>query len=292
MLSSAVAFNPPLVSISNQLGINRRPPLPLPPSSFFTFTLKLKTESTKIVVNRRTIMASGSLGDERILNNNNNQVVEAFEQEALIDIEIENENELDGGRLHAMVNLMSKWIVAVSFGGFLFVRRDALALWAAMGSVINMILSVTLKQILKQERPVSRVSSGHGMPSSHAQAIFYTIVCIILSLVEFHGFSGVSAISSICVVAIGSYFSWLRVTQRYHTAIQVIVGAIVGSVFAVVWFWAWEALVYKAYESNLVVQVLVTVGAAGFTLGFISHVIRHWLKVKIDGVLHFIGRFK
>ncbi|XP_076904846.1 lipid phosphate phosphatase epsilon 1, chloroplastic-like [Bidens hawaiensis] len=232
-------------------------------------------------------MASGSLeagileGDEPI-----SLPLSALEQEALIENENENENENDGlsfhqtpgGRLHAIVNLMSKWIVAVSFGGFLFLRRDALALWAAMGSVINMILSVTLKQILKQERPVSRVSSGHGMPSSHAQAIFYTIVCIILSLVEFQGFSGVTAIASMFVVAIGSYFSWLRVSQRYHTSIQVIVGAIVGSVFAVMWFWAWEAVVYKAYESTLVVRVLVTVGAAGFTLGFISHVIRHWLK--------------
>lgn len=72
--------------------------------------------------------------------------------------------------------------------------------------------------------------------------------------------------------------AWLRVSQRYHTTLQVVVGATVGSVFAVLWFWAWEAAVHKAYYSSLLVRILVIVGAAGSSLGFISHVIQHWLK--------------
>lgn len=50
-----------------------------------------------------------------------------------------------------------------------------------MGSVLNTVLSVTLKQILNQERPVSALRSGPGMPSSHAQSIFFTVVFTILS---------------------------------------------------------------------------------------------------------------
>lgn len=60
-------------------------------------------------------------------------------------------------------------------------RHDGLAFWAAMGSVSNFILSITLKHIVKQERPVTEVSSGHGMPSSHAQSIFFALVFMILS---------------------------------------------------------------------------------------------------------------
>ncbi|MFS8034153.1 putative phosphatidate phosphatase [Helianthus anomalus] len=215
-------------------------------------------------------MAAGS--DEHVA-----PAVSALEQEALIENGGVAFHQTLGG-LHAVVNLLSKWIVAVTFGGLLLLRHDALALWAAMGSVINMVLSVTLKKILKQERPDSRLSSGHGMPSSHAQAIFYAILFVIHSVFKWQGSGGVAAILSLFVVAIGSYFSWLRVLQRYHTTLQVVVGAIVGSVFAVLWFWAWEAAVHRAYDSSLLVRILVTIGAAGFSLGFISHVIRHWLK--------------
>ncbi|KAI3813546.1 hypothetical protein L1987_18272 [Smallanthus sonchifolius] len=72
----------------------------------------------------------------------------------------------------------SKWAVAVTLGGFIALRRDELALWAAMGSVSNFVLSITLKRILKQERPVSKVRSSPGMPSSHAQTTFFTLVFI------------------------------------------------------------------------------------------------------------------
>lgn len=72
--------------------------------------------------------------------------------------------------------------MAVTFGGFLLLRHDALALWAAMGSVLNVILSITLKQTFKQERPHSGAKSGqYGMPSSHAQSIFFTLVFVTLS---------------------------------------------------------------------------------------------------------------
>ncbi|KAI7746301.1 hypothetical protein M8C21_014844 [Ambrosia artemisiifolia] len=188
--------------------------------------------------------------------------VSALEQESLIE---------DGG---------SKWIVAAIFGGLLLLRHDGLAFWAAIGSVLNMMLSVTLKKTLKQERPDSRLSSGHGMPSSHAQAIFYTVVFVIISVIQWQGFSGATAILGLFVVATGSYFAWLRVLERYHTTLQVVVGAFVGSGFAVLLFWAWEAIVHKAYDSSLLVRILITVGAAGFSLGFISHVIRHWLKAE------------
>ncbi|KAI3712878.1 hypothetical protein L1987_71446 [Smallanthus sonchifolius] len=271
MLPSAVAFfiTPP--SISNhlcKLDIHRQSPFSSP--NFLTFNLKESEIVYCKSVRLYKPMAAGS--DEDV-----SPAISALEQEALIENEGVAFHRTVGG-LHAVVNLLSKWIVAVTFGGLVILRHDVVALWAAMGSVLNLILSVTLKQILKQERPVSRVSSGHGMPSSHAQSIFYTIAFVILSVVEWQGFSGVTAILSMLVVAIGSYFAWLRVSQRNHTTLQVIVGAIVGCVFAICWFWAWEAIVHKAYDSSLLVRILVTIGAAGFSLGFISHVIRHWLK--------------
>lgn len=71
--------------------------------------------------------------------------------------------------------------------------------------------------------------------------------------------------------------SWLRVSQQFHTISQVLVGSAVGSVFCILWLWSWEAFVLNAYTSYLWVRVLVIVGAVGFCLGFVLHVIKHWL---------------
>lgn len=60
-------------------------------------------------------------------------------------------------------------------------RHDAEAMWAAMGSVANTILSGALKKILNQERPVPSLRSEPGMPSSHAQSIFYIVLFTIWS---------------------------------------------------------------------------------------------------------------
>lgn len=71
--------------------------------------------------------------------------------------------------------------MSASFAGVIIWRHDAEALWVVMGSVVNAILSKILKRILNQERPVSTLRSDPGMPSSHAQSIFFIVTYIILS---------------------------------------------------------------------------------------------------------------
>lgn len=67
------------------------------------------------------------------------------------------------------------------FGLIILWKHDAEAMWAAMGSVVNAWLSITLKQLLNHERPDSALRSDPGMPSSHAQSIFYAALFAILS---------------------------------------------------------------------------------------------------------------
>ena len=71
--------------------------------------------------------------------------------------------------------------MAALFGAVLLCRHDAEALWAAMGSVFNAGLSTVLKKILNQERPVSHLRRDPGMPSSHAQSIFFNAIFAITS---------------------------------------------------------------------------------------------------------------
>ncbi|XP_070024135.1 lipid phosphate phosphatase epsilon 1, chloroplastic-like isoform X1 [Nicotiana sylvestris] len=61
--------------------------------------------------------------------------------------------------------------------------HDMEAVWATSGGIINICLSIVLKRILNQERPVSTLRSDPGMPSSHAHYIFYTLTFCIHSIV-------------------------------------------------------------------------------------------------------------
>lgn len=71
--------------------------------------------------------------------------------------------------------------MAAVFGIILLRRHDMEALWATSGGVLNAGLSTALKGILNHERPVSTLRSDPGMPSSHAQSIFYTVAFCIIS---------------------------------------------------------------------------------------------------------------
>ncbi|KAJ7953037.1 lipid phosphate phosphatase epsilon 2, chloroplastic-like [Quillaja saponaria] len=204
--------------------------------------------------------------------------VHALEQEALINGSSKFPSKFVGYNLESTLNRLSKWLVSGFFVAVILWRHDAEASWIVTGSIINAILSLALKRILKQERPVSAISSGHGMPSSHAQGIFYTVVVIIFSILEWLGFNTVTVTISGLSLAFGSYLSWLRVSQQYHTASQVVIGALVGSIFSILWYWSWKALVQEAFNSSLWVQIFVISASVGFYVGFLVYVVRHWLK--------------
>nr|XP_012573715.2 lipid phosphate phosphatase epsilon 1, chloroplastic-like isoform X2 [Cicer arietinum] len=133
-----------------------------------------------------------------------------------------------------LINWLSKWIISVFFGVFIIWRNDGEALWFAAGSILNVVFSILLKQILNQKRP-STLKSDPGMPSSHAQSIFFTLMFIILSSVKLLRINELTITTSGLALAFGSYFSYLRVSQKLHTVSQVIVGAVIGSICSILW---------------------------------------------------------
>ncbi|KAJ0097081.1 hypothetical protein Patl1_28971 [Pistacia atlantica] len=171
------------------------------PSLFLAFSTKKPVLCGRLVSRTMTEMVKTSS-----FRNSRNSIdveedVRVLEQEALID----GSSQVAAARLESTLNRLSKWIVAASFGGVIIWRHDAEALWALMGSVVNAILSVTLKRILNQERPVSTSRSDPGMPSSHAQSIFFIVTYIILSVEEALGLSGATFAISGLAMACGSY---------------------------------------------------------------------------------------
>ncbi|KAK4347983.1 hypothetical protein RND71_034322 [Anisodus tanguticus] len=201
--------------------------------------------------------------------------LESFEEEEEDFIDGSSTSTSDG--LNATLNSLSKWLVAAAFGIIILWRHDGGALWAASGSVLNAGLSTVLKRILNQERPVSTLRSDPGMPSSHAQSIFYTVTFCIVSMVEYFGLNGITAVVSALIFAIGSYFSWLRVSQQLHTTSQVAVGAGLGFSLSVFWFWLWDTIVLKAFISHLWVRIFVVLGTVAICARFLLYVIRYWV---------------
>ncbi|KAG6666628.1 hypothetical protein CIPAW_01G045100 [Carya illinoinensis] len=203
--------------------------------------------------------------------------------------------------LEATLNRMSKWLVAALFGGIILWRHDSEVLWASMGSLLNCILSIVLKWILNQERPVSTLRSDPGMPSSHAQFIFFTVMFTNLSIMEWLGTNIFTVTISGLALAFGSYLSWLRVSQRFHTVSQVVVGAALGSIFCILWSWSWNAYVLKVFISILWVRIVVVLGAAGFAwiflymwfvfrLGMRRNSLDKLMKAKLHSILVKIRR--
>jgi dolichyldiphosphatase len=55
----------------------------------------------------------------------------------------------------------------------LIYRHDALAIMTLAGAIANALLGKVLKRIIKEERPPGAPVSDPGMPSSHANSIFF-----------------------------------------------------------------------------------------------------------------------
>ncbi|WOK97788.1 hypothetical protein Cni_G06496 [Canna indica] len=180
--------------------------------------------------------------------------------------------------VESVLNRMSKWVVAALFGLVILWKHDAEVLWAAMGSVVNSWISIKLKRILNHERPVAGLRSDPGMPSSHAQSIFYAQTFAILSMVHCLGFNLFTVTTGTITLIFGTYLSWLRVSQRLHTFGQVLVGALLGSTCAITWFWLWNSYLLGAFISSIWVRILVVVGSVTFCGAFMVYVIQNWLK--------------
>ncbi|XP_071739116.1 lipid phosphate phosphatase epsilon 2, chloroplastic-like [Rutidosis leptorrhynchoides] len=172
--------------------------------------------------------------------------VYAFEQEAFMESSGDSYHQT-ANVIHLVFNRLSIWFIAATYGGVILLRQDDLALWAVVGSVLNVVLSIILKHIINQERPYSDVYSGPGMPSTHAQSISFAAVFIILSITEWLEVNGLSVILSGVVIAVGVYLSWLRVLLGYHTTGQVVAGTVVGSIFFVLWFCTCDEMLLKTH---------------------------------------------
>ena len=127
----------------------------------------------------------------------------------------------------------------------LFNKRNALIYYIS-GSFLNSVLNIFLKLLIKQPRPLDNPDKFElmmerrkhlllipcdvfGMPSGHAQTVAFTTMFVFLTIRN-------DMFRVFCVV-ISLLTMWQRVEYNYHTVLQVIVGGIVGLLFAFLMFY-------------------------------------------------------
>jgi dolichyldiphosphatase len=81
-----------------------------------------------------------------------------------------------------------------------------------VGGIVNSIISKVLKSIIKQPRPVEANKEGYGMPSSHAQALFYFSTVLSLKSSEYFAFP----VSFVIAAVLFSYslFAWFFIFRN------------------------------------------------------------------------------
>jgi len=192
------------------------------------------------------------------------------------------------------ISLLCAWLalvpqaLCVVYATLIWSTREAEVALMFAGQLGCEAVNFILKRLIKEERPqhIHRTNTkGYGMPSSHAQFVFFWAVALSLFLLVRHqprvqakranklgegngrarGLAAdieryahepwslvERALVSVAALVLAGLVAWSRVYLGYHTVNQVLVGCTAGAVTAVGWFVA----TYVARETGLLAWVL------------------------------------
>jgi dolichyldiphosphatase len=139
-----------------------------------------------------------------------------------------------------------------------------------------------LKRALNAARPPTARKADPGMPSSHAQSLFYLGTYVAIRVVQGAGggSSTVRVAAAVALTAAAAALTALRVRLGYHTLPQVVAGAALGGVNAAAWAavgtrWALPA-VAAAGPARL--ALAGATGAAVLAFGWVN--VRVWAEER------------
>ncbi|KAG0168118.1 Dolichyldiphosphatase 1 [Apophysomyces sp. BC1034] len=127
--------------------------------------------------------------------------------------------------------------ILVFYASIIVSRRELAGIFMLLGQLLNEGLNAILKEHLKITRPHVHLGDGYGMPSSHAQFVWFFVSYGILYMYKCMHFDQNAwkqcAASAMLIMA--TLVSYSRIYLGYHTEWQVMVGAIVGVTFGILW---------------------------------------------------------
>lgn len=127
------------------------------------------------------------------------------------------------------------------------------------GSIFNSLLNMLLKQIFREPRPNNPLvfidsndligNNYYGLPSGHAQSAMFSLTFMYLTINTSSNFVMTLYIMS-CIAVITLYQRW---KYRRHTIKQLIIGSIVGSLFAWTLIFITKTYLHKYKQSFLTI---------------------------------------
>ncbi|ORZ17742.1 hypothetical protein BCR42DRAFT_450304 [Absidia repens] len=131
----------------------------------------------------------------------------------------------------------TKYLVSIATFFLIIYTRSTHFLYFVVGFAWTATLAKSLKKCIKQPRPSG---PGYGMPSAHSQIIMFVATYFQCAAYKTTPWlvAGVS-LFSLSVV-------WSRVRLQHHTVSQVLVGALVGILSALLWYFARSSFVFPS----------------------------------------------
>lgn len=142
---------------------------------------------------------------------------------------------------------------------YLLFNNKILLIFYTFGIILNSILNKLLKNTIQQHRPLynnktlqlkqdtlkySLPFDLFGMPSGHAQMVFFTTVFVYLSAANAKLFY--------LYLIFSLFICYQRVAFGYHSTTQVIVGATVGTIFAYFIYYLYQVYKNKNKSNNYI----------------------------------------
>ncbi|CUG92742.1 transmembrane protein, putative [Bodo saltans] len=146
-------------------------------------------------------------------------------------------------KIHVWMDLRCKYVVSAATAVVGFsqtpMNGESFVVPFVIGmSVVSVLIGKVLKKILRQARPGTARKDDHGMPSSHGLALAYLSWAAMLGLVTLRlaavnsahdgALWSSSLIPGVIALALGVYWSALRVVLGDHSLAQVLVGYGIG----------------------------------------------------------------
>ncbi|KAI8928642.1 hypothetical protein BC831DRAFT_447436 [Entophlyctis helioformis] len=154
------------------------------------------------------------------------------------------------GRPLALASLAPIFLV-VAYTTLAVSSRDLATLWMFAGQLANEGLNAVIKVWIGQPRPTAFLGRGHGMPSSHAQFMWFFAVYLGLYTAYRLQFKYGLLWKPLIVAGLTTFaavVSYSRVHLFYHTAEQVVAGSLLGSLTGAGWFVAVDRLLFPLSE--------------------------------------------
>ena len=127
--------------------------------------------------------------------------------------------------------------------------RDLRVGFLSLGLILSTVINEVLKAIIKQQRPLLSHRKGYGMPSDHAQFMFFLLVVARNMLKDKRFRPGFASFGSFVLFIASVLVMISRVYLGVHTLLQVLIGALIGFIFGAIWTQLFEALSSKGFIS-------------------------------------------